>query len=79
MAKVTDMLRGHDHPRDNLGFSIPLEIAECRAAEMRTMLEAIYRYHCVLDQDELIAAWEYLNTLERAAWHQVIQARSKAP
>lgn len=47
------------------------------ACEMRELMDAIYKWNCVVDKEELIATWEYLNGMERAAWAKVVQARGR--
>jgi hypothetical protein len=77
MVKVSDMIGDDDHSGALPGWHIPQEIAENVANEMRELLEAIYKYNCVLDQDVQLAAWGYLNAMERRAWKLVVQARGR--
>ena len=77
MAKVNDMIGDYTDPRGNSGWSIDPAIVDSVAHEMRGLLEAIYRYNCVADQDVMIAAWEHLNAMERRAWALVVQARGR--
>ena len=77
MAKVSDMiavLSGHagDAPLD-IDNERALEIA----GEMRALLEAIYRFTCVCDSDEMLAAWAHLNAMERDAWKRCVDARGR--
>jgi hypothetical protein len=78
MTKVRDMIGDYADPRGSSGWSVPVELAEATAQEMRELLDTIYKFNCVLDQDVHIAAWEYLNAMERAAWTKVVQARGRS-
>ena len=77
MAKVSDMLRGYDTYVGDMGRDVLRSRAEYVAAEMSQMLETIYRFHCVVDKDELLAAWDLLNAMERAAWKLAVKARGR--
>ena len=77
MAKVSDMIGDYADPAGNMGRDVPQVRAEYVAAEMRQLLELIYRFDCVVDKEEQIAAWQLLNAMERAAWAKVVQARGR--
>lgn len=77
MAKTSDMIGDFAHPAGKAGRGVDMDRILALATEMRDLLEAIYRWNCVVDQEELVAAWEYLNAGERAAWHKVCEARGR--
>ena len=78
MAKVSDMIGDFAHPAgEEAGRSVDMDRILELACEMRELLDAIYKWNCVVDQEELIATWEYLNPMERAAWTKVVQARGR--
>jgi hypothetical protein len=76
MTKTSEMMGDFAHPAGE-AKSIDMDRVIALANEMRGLLEAIYRWNLVCDQEDLIAAWEYLNAMERAAWHKVVQARGR--
>lgn len=75
--KVEDFLKTQYRARDGLGSDIAQDRAIEIAEEMRTMLEVIYRYNCVCSSEEILAAWEYLNGMERDAWKRCVEARGR--
>lgn len=44
------------------------------AAEVREMIDVIYKFNCVVDPDELLAAWGYLTAAERTAYKEALKA-----
>ncbi len=77
MTKVTDIIGDFAHPAGDAGRAIDIDRILQLACEMRQLLDAIYRWNICCDQEELIATWEYLNPMERAAWAKVVQARGR--
>ena len=77
MAKVSDMIGDYSPAQGEAGRDVPQELAESVAAEMRELLDVIYKFNCVCDQDVMVAAWEYLNAMERSAWSKTVQARGR--
>ena len=75
--KTSDMIGDYAHPAGEAGRDVPVELAESVAAEMRELLDVIYKFNCVCDSDVMVAAWEYLNPMERAAWTKTVQARGR--
>ncbi len=78
MAKVSDMLRDTDSRAADAALEVDNERAIEIAEEMRTMIEAIYRFTCVCDSQEMLAAWTHLNGMERDAWKRCVQARGRS-
>ena len=83
MTKVSEMIGDFAHPAGEAGRSVPLEIAEECAAEIRQMINRdleepqialnCYLYNCQVDQEEIIAAWDYLNAGERRAYKEYVR------
>jgi hypothetical protein len=77
MTKVSDMIGDYAPAQGEAGRVVDMDRILELAREMRTLLDAIYRWNLVCDQDELIATFEYLNAMERDAWRKVVQARGR--
>lgn len=77
MAKVTDMIGDYAEPLGREGYSVDHDVAVRIAGEMREMLDAIYKFNCVCDNDEMLAAWIHLNAMERDAWKRCVNARGR--
>jgi hypothetical protein len=77
MTKVSDMIGDFAHPAGEGGRDVAQDLAESVAGEMRELLDVIYKFNCVCDPDVMIAAWDYLNAGERAAWARVVYARGR--
>ncbi|HXN96009.1 MAG TPA: hypothetical protein VN879_16005 [Candidatus Acidoferrales bacterium] len=88
MAKVTDMIGDYADPRGDSGRSVDEERAIQLAGEMRQILNRdleevdialeAYLYNCQVDQDEMIAAWDHLNAMERRAWREYVRIGKNA-
>jgi hypothetical protein len=82
MAKVSDMIGDYAEPRGNAGYSVDHDIASAVTAEMRRIMAldleeldvatAVQVYNAEVDSEEMIAAWELLNTTERASWRRFV-------
>jgi glycogen synthase len=82
MAKVAEMIGDHAQPRGNSGYAVDQEHADKLAQEMRRILNLdleetdiatqVQIYNAEMDQEEQIAAWEYLNAGERATWRRFV-------
>ena len=77
MVKVTEMIGDYAEPLGIEGYSVDHDVAVRIAGEMREMLDAIYKFNCVCDSDEMLAAWMHLNAMERAAWRKCVEARGR--
>lgn len=77
MAKVSEMIGDYAEPRGLSGYSVPPELAQSTAVEMRSLLDAIYRFNCIVDTDAMLAAWDHLNAMERTAWSKCVQAMGR--
>lgn len=73
--KVSELVGDYAEP---LGKStVPDERADQVATEIREMLDAIYRFNCVVDREEFVAAWPKLNSRERAAYKHCVAAGTR--
>jgi len=48
--KVSDLIKDYAEPRGNSGYSVPHELAESVADEMRELLDVIYKFNSICDQ-----------------------------
>jgi hypothetical protein len=75
--KVSELIGDYGDPLGNGGSSIPDERADEVATEIREMLDAIYKFNCVVDREEFVAAWPRLNSRERAAYKHCVAAGTR--
>lgn len=83
MAKVADMIGDYAEPRGDAGYSVDHDDAVRLAENMRAVMNAdreealiaaaAWTLNLQCDQDELIAAWEFLNAGERRAWREFVR------
>ena len=80
--KVQDLIGNYTDPRGEAGRDVPTELAEAMASDMRLLLESdldevsmshqVRIYSRNMDQDLFVAAWEFLNAMERRAWRAYV-------
>jgi hypothetical protein len=77
------MIGDFAEPRGDSGYSVDTDVALRIAGEMRQILNRdleeidisleVTLYNCQIDAEEMIAAWEFLNSGERRAWTQYLR------
>jgi hypothetical protein len=82
MVKVADMLSGYGVPQGELGRSIDHDTAlriatECRRImgldlEELDLATQVQLFNAEVDAEQMGAAWELLNSGERAAWRNLL-------
>ena len=75
--KVSLLIGDYADPHGSVGSSVPDERADLVATEIRELLDAIYKFNCVVDREEFVAAWPKLNSRERAAYKHCVAAGTR--